>query len=160
MHVFQNGKRCWCGDGDYSRYGTSSDCNFPCAGNTDQTCGGLRSVSVYKVAGEIKISVKRKRRHFDNIFVTCCTESCQNDNFECNQWRKCRQNDNFRFSDVLKKISKFWIANIIFIKMLSLVEPEFVILIDPGSLLTSFCQRLRNLAAVRWGVKMNLSLWY
>ena len=31
--------------------------------------------------------------HFDDIFITACTESCQNDNFRCSQWWKFRQND-------------------------------------------------------------------
>ena len=30
-------------------------------------------------------------RHFDAIFVTGCTESCHNDNFQCSQWRKFHQ---------------------------------------------------------------------
>ena len=33
--------------------------------------------------------------HFDEIFVTGCTESCHIDNFRCSQWRKFRQNDSF-----------------------------------------------------------------
>ena len=40
-------------------------------------------------------SLKRKCLHFDEIFVTGCTGSCQNDNFQCNQWLKFRQNDIF-----------------------------------------------------------------
>ena len=45
-------------------------------------------------------SLKRKCLHFDEIFITGCTGSCQNDNFQCSQWLKFRQNDiNFRFSD-------------------------------------------------------------
>ena len=39
-------------------------------------------------------ALKRKCRHFDKIFVTGCTERCQNDNVQCSQWRKCHQNDN------------------------------------------------------------------
>ena len=38
-------------------------------------------------------SLKRKCLHFDEIFITGCTESCQNDNFQCSQWWKFRQND-------------------------------------------------------------------
>ena len=38
-------------------------------------------------------SLKRKCLHFDEIFVTGCTGSCQNDNFQCSQWLKFRQND-------------------------------------------------------------------
>ena len=39
------------------------------------------------------ITLKRKRLHFDEIFITGCTGSCQNDNFQCSQWLKFRQND-------------------------------------------------------------------
>ena len=38
-------------------------------------------------------SLKRKCRHFDEILITGCTGSCQNDNFQCSQWLKIRQND-------------------------------------------------------------------
>ena len=37
--------------------------------------------------------LKRKCLHFDEIFITGCTGSCQNDNFQCSQWLKFRQND-------------------------------------------------------------------
>ena len=39
------------------------------------------------------ISLKRKCCHFDEIFITGCTESCQNDNFQCSQWWRFRQRD-------------------------------------------------------------------
>ena len=42
-----------------------------------------------------KTSLKRKCLHFDEIFITGCTESCQNDNFQCSQWWKFHQNDIF-----------------------------------------------------------------
>ena len=35
-------------------------------------------------------SLKRKCCHFDEIFITGCIGSCQNDNFQCSQWRKFR----------------------------------------------------------------------
>ena len=43
-------------------------------------------------------ALKRKCHHFDEIFITGCTESCQNDNFQCSQWRKFRQNDDISVS--------------------------------------------------------------
>ena len=46
----------------------------------------------------IYISLKQKCRHFDEIFITGCTESCQNDNFRCSQWLKFHQNDNISVS--------------------------------------------------------------
>ena len=50
-------------------------------------------------------ALKRKCLHFDEIFITGCTESCQNDNFQCSQWWKFHQNDDIfvsvRFAFVL-----------------------------------------------------------
>ena len=39
------------------------------------------------------IILKWRCCQFDDIFITDCTGSCQNDNFQCSQWQKCRQND-------------------------------------------------------------------
>ena len=38
-------------------------------------------------------SLKQKCLHFDEILITGCTGSCQNDNFQCTQRWKFRQND-------------------------------------------------------------------
>ena len=38
-------------------------------------------------------SLKRKCCHFDEIFITGCTESCHFDNFRCSQWWRFHQND-------------------------------------------------------------------
>ena len=46
-------------------------------------CNALRSC----------ITLKRKSLHFDEMFITGCTGSCQTDNFQCSQWWKLRQND-------------------------------------------------------------------
>ena len=50
---------------------------------------------VTKVCGFVcpPTTLKRKCLHFDEIFITGCTGSCQNDNFQCSQWLKFRQND-------------------------------------------------------------------
>ena len=48
-------------------------------------------------------SLKQKCLHFDEIFITGCTGSCQNDNFQCSQWLKFRQNDNI-FVSVLYSV--------------------------------------------------------
>ena len=52
----------------------------------------------------MKISSKwwhfRKCHHFDEIFVTGCTESCHFDNFRCSQWWKFHQNDDI-FGNVI-----------------------------------------------------------
>ena len=45
---------------------------------------------------------KWKCCHFDEIFITGCAESCQNDNFRCRQWRKFHQND--------ISIDNFWLS--------------------------------------------------
>ena len=34
-----------------------------------------------------------KWHHFDKIFITACTVSCQNDNFLCSHWWKVHQNN-------------------------------------------------------------------
>ena len=44
------------------------------------------------------VTLKGKCLHFDEIFITGCTESCQNDNFQCSQWWKFRQNDDISLS--------------------------------------------------------------
>ena len=40
-------------------------------------------------------ALKRKCLHFDEIFITGCTGSCRNYNFQCSQWLKFRQSDIF-----------------------------------------------------------------
>ena len=49
---------------------------------------------------KINTSLKRKCHHFDEIFVTGCTESCHFDNFRCSQWWKFHQNDDIFVSVV------------------------------------------------------------
>ena len=43
-------------------------------------------------------SLKWKCCHFDEIFITVCTGSCQTDNFQCSQWWKFHQNDDISMS--------------------------------------------------------------
>ena len=38
------------------------------------------------------LPLEQKCRHFDDIFVTSCIGCCHNENFQCSQWWKCRQN--------------------------------------------------------------------
>ncbi len=45
----QYGKQCFCGD-SYGKYGTATDCNMTCSGNSTETCGGSYANSVYKIA--------------------------------------------------------------------------------------------------------------
>ena len=46
----------------------------------------------------IVFTLKQKCCHFDKIFITDCTGSCQNDNFQCSRWWKFQQNDNISVS--------------------------------------------------------------
>ena len=39
------------------------------------------------------VSLKRKCHHFDESFITGCTESCHFDNFRCSQWWRFHQNE-------------------------------------------------------------------
>jgi len=43
----QYGTQCYCGN-SYGSQGTSGGCNFPCAGNPNETCGGVYANSVYR----------------------------------------------------------------------------------------------------------------
>ena len=46
-------------------------------------------------------SLKRKCHHFDESFITGCTESCHFDNFRCSQWWRFHQNEDI-FVSVLQ----------------------------------------------------------
>ena len=50
-------------------------------------------------------ALKRKNLHFDEMFIIGCIGSCQNDNFQCNQWWKFRQNDDIFVSVGLSSVS-------------------------------------------------------
>ena len=43
-------------------------------------------------------TLKWSNHHFDEIFITGCARSCQNDNFWCSQWWKFHQNDHISVS--------------------------------------------------------------
>ena len=60
--------------------------------------------AVQVIAWAIRQSLKRKCLHFGEIFITGCTGSCQNDNFQCSQWLKFRQNDDIFVSVMLTMI--------------------------------------------------------
>ena len=73
--------------------------------NAPNTCRDYVFHPIYlEKAGALDCSIffretlKQKCRHFDEIFITGCTESCQNDNFRCSQWLKFHQNDNISVS--------------------------------------------------------------
>lgn len=48
---FQHATFCFCGNNDYDKHGESTKCTKPCAGNTNELCGGHMANSVYKVQG-------------------------------------------------------------------------------------------------------------
>ena len=63
----------------------------------------LREVTGYtwksrRVTCSLPWTLKRKCRHFDEIFVTGGTEICHFDNFRCSQWWKFHQNDDISVS--------------------------------------------------------------
>ncbi|CAM9882779.1 unnamed protein product, partial [Ectocarpus fasciculatus] len=45
----QYGRECWCGtdDEDYTKHGTSTDCDYSCKGNEDYTCGGFDAMNIF-----------------------------------------------------------------------------------------------------------------
>ncbi|CAN0076347.1 unnamed protein product, partial [Ectocarpus sp. 13 AM-2016] len=45
----QYGRECWCGteDEDYTKHGASTDCDYPCRGNEDYTCGGFDAMNIF-----------------------------------------------------------------------------------------------------------------
>ena len=63
--------------------------------------GGIRWLTVDCI-------LKRKSLHFDEMFITGCTGSCQNDNFQCSQWWKFRQNDDIFVSVIYHKRLGGW----------------------------------------------------
>ena len=63
-------------------------------------------------------SLKRKCLHFDEIFITGCTGSCQNDNFQCSQWLKFRQIDDIFVSVI------YWIRSLSYLRPREVSKPR------------------------------------
>ena len=59
------------------------------------------------------VTLKRKCRHFDEIFITGCTGSCHFDNFQCSQWWKFHQNEDISVS-VYSKVSWHLSGGVVF----------------------------------------------
>ena len=61
-------------------------------------CGDIRAchrdIRVVRYNSLAGVTLKRKCRHFDEIFVTGCTGRCHFDNVQCCPWLKFRQNVN------------------------------------------------------------------
>lgn len=49
--VQNGGSGCFCGQA-YGKYGSSTNCTMPCAGNLDEVCGGPGANSIYKSTSE------------------------------------------------------------------------------------------------------------
>ena len=71
---------------------------------------------LFPEANELKqvYSLKRKCRHFDEIFITGCTGSCHVDNFQCSQWWKFPQNEDvsvwvFTLQIISQNKQPFWV---------------------------------------------------
>ena len=80
---------------DLSTFVSTYKCQLGC--DVDLELDGRIAVIFCK-----RSSLKRKCLHFDEIFITGCTESCQNDNFQCSQWWKFHQNDDI-FVSVMER---------------------------------------------------------
>ena len=53
----------------------------------------LQNVMLYMLWRGGDTTLKRKCHHFDESFITGCTESCHFDNFRCSQWWRFHQNE-------------------------------------------------------------------
>lgn len=56
----QRKNACYCGDGDYDKYGESTDCVDSCAGNENEICGGNWASSVYKIGDFCYIGLRNE----------------------------------------------------------------------------------------------------
>ena len=65
-------------------------------------CDVLVLMTMVKMRFWYPLPLKQKCRHFDEILITGCTESCHFDNFQCSQWLKFRQNDDIFVSVTAK----------------------------------------------------------
>ncbi len=86
----QYGSQCFCGN-RYGRYGKSSACNMPCAGNKSQTCGGTWANSVYAVgAGGAATPIRGTPGYCRNYANTAVTQNRENRQYGCgyggNRW--------------------------------------------------------------------------
>ena len=71
----------------------------------------FRVIMIVAIRGAIvshRPTLERKCHHFDEIFVTGCTESCHFDNFRCSQWWKFHQNDDIFVSVALTLYVLSW----------------------------------------------------
>ena len=56
----------------------------------------------------ISVDYLYRCRRFDEIFITGCTKSCQNDNFRCSQWLNFIKMTTFPFQCTETEMPSFW----------------------------------------------------
>ena len=64
----------------------------------DPVNNDIIDIYMYMQWRKVYMYTKRKRRNFDDISSTGCTESCQSDTLRCNQWQRYRESDDVSFS--------------------------------------------------------------
>ena len=86
-------------DGGFVPYVASFGRNANTYATVNFTSVDIKSIIINHLRSKANYcALKRRCRHFDDIFVKSCTESFQNDNLQCSHWRKCHQNDNISVS--------------------------------------------------------------
>ena len=54
LAALQAGPWCFCGDSGHDIYGTADNCDRPCSGNNQETCGGAYANQVYLLPSACK----------------------------------------------------------------------------------------------------------
>ena len=112
------------------------------------------------------IPLKIKCRHFDEISITDCTESCHFDNFQCSQWRQFHQIDNISVSVTKYIYQCAHSKNVIKYLSKGINKGVYLILVStlyPGTLFTKQSASYRKISwkleAARFGFRLLQSLW-
>ncbi|CAM9255649.1 unnamed protein product, partial [Ectocarpus sp. 8 AP-2014] len=65
----QYGKQCFCGtaDEDYTVYGESDDCDYPCTGDSESTCGGRWAMDIFAMDGKDTVESGRSPYSTSNM---------------------------------------------------------------------------------------------
>ena len=71
--MLQNGKSCFCGNGNYAKYGPAT-CSVPCSGNANQICGDFFANVVFP--GWVLKYTIRKTFQNNKGFVITMTKMC------------------------------------------------------------------------------------
>ena len=65
MAALQAGRWCFCGDSGHDIYGTADNCDRPCSGNNQETCGGAYANQVYLLPSACKFMNHKGQINFD-----------------------------------------------------------------------------------------------